>query len=259
MSPDCLKPVRWSHLKHMGRSPAHYRHNLLTPFQPTPAMVMGSLVHEIVLKGGRDVFAVYEGDRRAGKDWEAFKADNTDAVIVKRSEMDEAEAIAAAIMRHESAVEALSRGQHEVPLTWELGGRVCQGTPDVLGTVLADLKVTNDASPDRFTWHARKMGWLGQLAWYYEAAKRTQPILPNRVSIVAVESIAPHVVTVFDLTDEALLLGEKTWRQYFEQLRTCEETDYWPGYVEGVARLDVPENEEETILDYGDESEELTA
>lgn len=251
-------PVRWSHLRHMARSPAHYRHNLLTPFEPTPAMVMGSLVHELVLKGGRDKFCVYEGDRRAGKEWEAFKAETLPGnVIVKRSEMDEAGAIAAAVLRHPAAWDAIDSGQREVGLSWTIAGRACHGTPDVLGLSLADLKVTNDASPDRFTWHARKMGWLGQLAWYYEAARQTQPILPNRVSIVAVESSAPYVVTVFDLTDEALLLGEKTWRLYFERLRACEESDYWPGYVEGVARLDVPESEEELILTI--DGEEISA
>lgn len=242
-------PVRWSHLRHMARSPAHYKYNLDTPFQSTPAMVMGSLVHELVLSGGRDKFAVYEGERRAGKEWEAFKASvEPGTTIVKASEWDEAEMIAEAVLHHPAAVEAIDNGQREVGLSWTIAGRECHGTPDVLGLSLADLKVTNDSSPDRFTWHARKMGWLGQLAWYYEAARQTQPILPNRVSIVAVESSAPYVVTVFDLTDEALLLGEKTWRLYFERLRACEETDYWPGYVEGVARLDVPESEEEFIL-----------
>lgn len=250
-------PVRWSHLRHIGKSPAHYRHNLLTPFQPTPAMVMGSLVHELVLGGGRDKFAAYEGERRAGKEWEAFKAANADATIVKASEWEEASNIADAVRAHPAAVDALINGQRETPLSWTIAGRECHGTPDVLGLHLADLKVTNDASPDRFQWHARKMGWLGQLAWYYEAARQTQPILPNRVSIVAVESSAPYVVTVFDLTDEALLLGEKTWRLYFERLRACEETDYWPGYVEGVARLGVPESEDELILEI--DGEEIRA
>jgi exodeoxyribonuclease VIII len=253
-----LAPVRWSNLRHMGRSPAHYRHNLLEPFVATPAMVMGSLVHELVLQGGRDKFAVYEGDRRAGKDWEAFKADTLPGVtIVKASEMDEARAIAAAVRSHPAAWDALAAGQAEVPLSWTIAGRACRGTPDVLGLALTDLKVTNDASPDRFTWHARKMGWLGQLAWYYEAARQTQPILPNRVSIVAVESTAPYVVTVFDLTDNALDLGTKTWRLYFERLRACEESDCWPGYVEGVAQLDVPETEDELILEI--DGEELRA
>lgn len=251
-------PVRWSHLRHMARSPAHYKYNLDTPFQSTPAMVMGSLVHELVLAGGRDKFAVYESERRAGKEWEAFKASvEPGTTIVKASEWDEAEMIAEAVLHHPAAVEALANGQREVGLSWTIAGRECHGTPDVLGLSLADLKVTNDASPDRFTWHARKMGWLGQLAWYYEAARQTQPILPNRVSIVAVESSAPYVVTVFDLTDEALLLGEKTWRLYFERLRACEESDYWPGYVEGVARLDVPESEEELILTI--DGEEISA
>lgn len=252
-----LAPVRWSNLKNIGRSPAHYKYFLDNPITPTSAMCVGSIAHQRVLGGSR-MFAVYPGAVRRGKEWEAWRnRQPAECEIVTEREMDLASDVAAAVLNHPGAVEALSRGEREKQLFWEIAGRACRGTPDVLGIDLADLKTTNDASPDRFQWHARKMGWIGQLAWYRNASIEVYGVAPERVSIVAVESAPPHVVTVYDLTEEALLLGEKTWRLYLERLRACEESDYWPGYVEGVARLDVPESEEELILTI--DGEEISA
>jgi hypothetical protein len=37
--------LHFSTLKHMARSPAHYREACVAPFEPTPVMRLGTLVH----------------------------------------------------------------------------------------------------------------------------------------------------------------------------------------------------------------------
>lgn len=250
MTPD-QSPVRWSNLKYMARSAAHYHYYLDNPITPTPAMRLGTIVHQLVLGGNAHPLAVWPGTRR-GKEWEAFRDEHSGVEIVTQAEMDTGLEIANAVLSHPEAARIIEDAQAvngvEIPVEWEVGGRSCRGTPDCLsGPALADLKVTADASPERFRWHARKMLWPAQLAWYLDGCPVAKE--PDRTSIIAVESGPPHVVTVFDLTDELLEVGRRTWRGLFERLMVCERTGLWPGYVEGVAVLDATEQEDALTLD----------
>ena len=96
------------------------------------------------------------------------------------------------------------------------------------------------------------MLWLGQLAWYRSASQIVYGTSPV-AHIVAVETRPPHVVTVFKLTPAALDLGTRTWRLLWERLMVCERTDSWPGYVEDIAQLDVPEDEALSLEMEGEE------
>ena len=87
------------------------------------------------------------------------------------------------------------------------------------------------------------MGYHAQLAWYADGAKAAGLVLAPRCYVVAVEMKPPHVVTCLELTDRALDMGRRAYRLWWERLMVCERSDYWPGYVEGIAPLDVPEDE----------------
>lgn len=43
-----MNPVRFSQLKWMSRSPAHYRYYLEQPFEPTKAMRLGTAVDALL-------------------------------------------------------------------------------------------------------------------------------------------------------------------------------------------------------------------
>ena len=120
---------------------------------------------------------------------------------------------------------------------WNIAGRECCGIPDAVGpSSIVDLKVTRDGSPGKFPWHARRMGWLGQLAWYDYGLFEGKAI---NLSIVSVEDLAPHLVTVYRLTPDAAEMGHRIWRSHFERLRVCEDSDVWPGYSDCVVPLEV--------------------
>lgn len=242
------QPVRWSTLKHIGRSPLHYAHAAQRPMSPTPAMRLGTLVHQIALEQPLTV-VVYEGERR-GKAWAEFKATHEGREICTEAEMAQAEMIAAAVAADRTAMDAL-RGTREQTLRWSIDGRECQGTPDVarIGHV-AELKTTTDASPEKFPHHARRMGYLGQLSWYANALS----ILGNRIetlSVVAVETREPYAVAVYELSPAAILYGEKQWRACWERLRVCEDAGAFPSYSQTALTLDVPEADVE--LEFPDE------
>ncbi len=234
-----MKPLHWSDLRNMAKSAAHYKYALDNPTPITPAMRIGSLVHAMVLGKPRS-FVVYDKDRR-GNDWRTFKAANAGMEIVTAAEWDLAMGCADAVKRHDIAWPLIQSGEREQKIEWDVDGRPCAGTPDSAGVSLVDLKVTYDSSPCRFPWHAQKMGYPAQLAWYLNGLESIgHEIL--KVSIVAVEKKPPHVVTVFDLTEDALDIGRLRWRELFGELRKCEETGIWPGYVQAPVPLDSNES-----------------
>jgi len=65
---DCA--VHFTTLRYMSQSPAHYRARCESPFEPTPAMRFGTLVHMLCFE--QPGVQVWQGDRR-GKAWEQFR------------------------------------------------------------------------------------------------------------------------------------------------------------------------------------------
>lgn len=243
--------IRFSTLKHMGRSPAHYKQALETPFSPTPAMLLGTIVHGLVLGHRCDELVIYDGDRR-GKAWADFKAAYEGCEIVTAAEVERAKPIADAVLRDPVAAPFLL-GQHERTLHWERAGMSCRGTPDVIGADhIADLKTTNDARPWAFQRQALKMAYHAQLEWYHHAAAENGLHLHECV-LVAVETSAPYAVTVLRLTDRALDAGRRMNSAWLQQLRVCEESGEWPGYAQRVLELDVPDDDELILTIDGEE------
>jgi hypothetical protein len=234
-------PVRWSNLKWMGRSPAHYRYHLDHPTEPSQAMRIGAVVHSLVLGGPRS-FAEWDGKVRRGKEWEAFRADHVGEEIVSAREFQRARAIAAAVRSHPEAMRLL-KGAQEMPLRWQIGGRECAGTLDVLGEgYVTELKVTNDASPHRLPGHAVRMGWHGQLAWYGNGADLNgYPV--RAYHIVAIEPEPPYALCCYRLTDRAVEAGRTLFAAHLNRLAVYEDSDEWPAYGDAVQELDVYDND----------------
>ncbi len=255
-SDDLSGPVRFSRLKLMGKSAAHYR---LGKGDETASMRKGSAVHSYLL-GDAGKVAVYEGkrDQRTAA-YQAFLAEHPDTLILSPREAEDVQGMRRSIQKHPRAVELLS-GIREERIEWTLAGRACAGTPDVVhlhadgSKTLVELKTSQSAAPDLFRWQSRKLAYHAQLAWYargLEAALVHKPGPVTEQYIVAVESSPPYPVTIFKVTDALRAAGDRQWRVWFEQLLVCERTGNWPGYVECDVELD----EEEVELNW-DEDEE---
>jgi exodeoxyribonuclease VIII len=239
-----IAPVRFSTLKHIARSPAHYRHALTTERPDTPAMRLGRLVHWHVLGGMPDDeegrVAIYDGERR-GNAWKEFAAAHKNDEIVTRKEWEAALPIADAVNLDPYFRQLKDGAALEQRIEWSIAGRAWASRPDAFrpGSMLLDLKTTTDASPIGFARQAWKMGYHAQLAAYEDALAFHDISVPDKY-LVAVETRAPYPVTVLRLTPTILEEGRRLYRAWFERLRVCEENDHWPAYTEHVETLDVP-------------------
>ena len=98
---DSIRRLNWSRLKALARSPAHYRHGLFADHIDTDAMRLGRCAHMAVLEP--EVFpkacAVWEGARRAGKEWEQFRAlaEHDGREILKTAEVTYCHALQSAV------------------------------------------------------------------------------------------------------------------------------------------------------------------
>ncbi len=247
--------LRFSYARAMSRSAAHARYAMQHDWEPTLAMKLGTAAHSLLLGGQR--LAVYPGKTRRGKEWEAFKAENLDALIVSVGEMKRAEGIAASVRADPVASRVLFppdlKMQYEQTIHWSFRGRLFRSTPDARShRHLVDLKTTRDASLERFAWDAIKSGYHAQLAGYAKAMEAENGVAPDSVYIVAVESRAPYLCSVHKLTPRALEKGLRLMTEWVDQIIACETSGIWQGYANAPVDLDVP-LDVDTDLDWGDE------
>lgn len=237
-----MEPLRFSTLKRIGQSPAHYHAALQ---EESYDMERGSAVHAMVF-GTHEVLGWEEGRPRRGRDYEAFEADHPGALILTASEYATARAMAKAIQGHREAMSVLD-GEVEKTFLWDLNGRPCRGTPDVRNDVKrfhTELKTGETSNPRKFKWKVRDFCYHGQLAWYSDGALLAGLPEPTDHYIVAQEAAAPYVVTVFRVKPRTIDLGRRLICLWLETLAACESVDFWPGYVQGIADLDLEEEME---------------
>jgi PDDEXK-like uncharacterized protein DUF3799 len=238
---DALPGVNWSTLKHMQRSPAHYRYALENGTQPhTDAMALGTVTHLAVFEPEKleTHVAVWEG-RRAGAEWESFR----DAALDAGQELIKAEPFQLAqrlgMLAREAAGKLLSAGQSEVPLTWtHTNGLFGKGRLDHIsrGYGIIDLKTCVDASPIGFGRRAAALGYHIQAAYYVDGAEKAGwGRLPY--TILAIEKTAPHGCALYTVTEDHLDLGRSIYEPLLDQVKACLDKGAWPAYAPSVLTL----------------------
>lgn len=202
---------------------------------PTEAENKGTTTHAILFN--TQTVVVYPGARRAGKEWEAFEAEHDGCRIVLKSEYELAARMSDSVRRHPVARQFLEGTQHEQTRLFNLDGRLCRATPDIVreGHFIADLKTGRSANPRRFRYNARDYYYDASMAWYRRSANASDAF------IICVEKTKPYPVTVFKLNARTLAQGDAYNAEAFARFRACEESGVWPEYADGIAELDIPE------------------
>ncbi len=238
---DQIQRVNWSSLKHMGKSPAHYRQNLLTPRKDTDALKFGRVVHLAVYEPEKFAYsvAVWGGGRRAGKEWDKFCEHNDGRELLTEEEMRCVTAISNAVRA--AAGPYVSSGSGEVTVLWQPEGVDAKARLDFVSNAgpIVDLKTARDASPGAFAKQFFNLGYDGQSAWYVDAWKAATGEKRPYV-IVAIEKADPFVVQVYRVPESALELGREKYRANLEMLAHCRRESKWPGYAEGEVELEIP-------------------
>lgn len=256
-----LPRLRFSRLKLMDRSAAHYEYGKIEEKSP---MRKGTALHAYLL-GQKDRVVIYKGGARNEKfaKYQEFLAENKGKTILIPSETVDVEGMRRSIEKHPEAMRLLD-GIQEQMITWTMNGRECQAQPDVIHLrsdhkVVVELKSVFTAKPELLKWHARKMAYHAQVDWYGNGADQAMSYpasLPTEEHyIVAVESSPPYPVTILHVCGSMLEKGRRMWRSWFEKALVCEESGHFPGYAQSI--LDWEDEEPESDpLDWEDDDEE---
>jgi exodeoxyribonuclease VIII len=241
--------VNFSTLKAILKSPAHYQAALHEDRVETPAMLLGTLAHSMILEGKElDTMAAIKppGLNLATKEGKAWKESTGSLPIISNDDAIALDGMARALAQNIHAVALLAGcNQRETPIVASVRNVECKGLIDAHGTngedwVIADLKTTDDASPEAF---ARKVA-----NYHYDLqAELYKSLLAQHHGIesepsfywIAVEKTAPYTCAVYDSSDW-IVSGERKLETALETLKECRASGKWPQPYGGINLLTRP-------------------
>lgn len=242
---DATDAINWSTLNPYGRSPAHGLH--ASRFDPDKAPWRRGRASSMALfepaRFASEV-VVFDGRRDPrSKEWQAFQAEHAGKEILKPDEHAEVIAIAHAVRTHKDAGPMLTNGRGEVTVLWDCEGHKAKSMLDWLqndGGWLVDVKTTRNASPESFGWSVKDFGYLGQAAFYVDAAFQVTGVR-RRFAFIAVESTPPHVCQVYRVAEDQLDKGRELYRRLLATWAKCRAEGNYPGYADGPLDLVLPD------------------
>lgn len=229
-----------SHLHAISHSPHNYFKKYLDPnrpaSEPTYAMRLGTFVHTAVLEPDElDARYAVCSTRKGSTNYNRLVEKGIEPVT--QSQWDQALAMCDSVRKHPEVSWLLSDGKAEQSVWWvdEQFGLRCKCRPDWWnGDIVIDLKTTQDASPKGFASSVAHWRYHVQQMHYLKGTKAA------RFVFVAVEKEYPFNVGVYELDNEACGLGEELRQRDMNRIKSCKESNEWPGYSEDISTLSLP-------------------
>lgn len=213
---------------------------------------IGRAAHRAVLGRGADYQEIPAdllgvngaASTKAAKEWiEDARANGI--TPLKGDEMEQVSEMARiAAERMESNKIYLYPDDSEVVVLAEIDGVVCRAmidnAPPDPSTPLYDFKTCVDASPDACIRAVMNYGYDVQAKHYLECWKAATG--EDRLfRFIFQEKTAPHEICVLELGSDTLMMASKKTRRAREIWGNCIRSNYWPGYPNGVQRVEMPE------------------
>lgn len=226
------------------------------PDDPTPAMIFGTLVHQVILEGP-DFLKTYKvvpdfGDYRSSTNrlardrWKAEQLmEDPRAVFVTEKELDDLRGMLDGVLENEDAVALLKNGVTEIsgyyvdPET----GIACRIRPDFMARdvdTLVDLKTTLDGTEREFSKSIWEYRYDFQMAMYGHGIEVISGRRPKYTAFIALEKTKPYECYVH-VADAALLeKGDNDYRRCLRELARCLEKDDWPRAQKRMGNISLP-------------------
>lgn len=206
---------------------------------PTDAMNLSSALHcgflEPELLPERVV--LWDGKRRAGKEWDAFKDEHDGKIILTNGLYENLKSMLRSVRRHPEIQKWYSRpGDVEVSHKATINGVMVKGRVDKLtDDPIIDLKSSGmDLDVRTFANHVVKMGWHIQGAIYLRLFNRKRFILG------VVQQMKPWDVVMFELPPELLEIGDAEAMMLLSAWQICCKKQDWPGRSDQLEMIEVP-------------------
>jgi len=213
-------------------------HLLNQKFKETPAMALGTAVHQALLEPDDfyDIYHVIDKiDKRtkAGKEEylkqvELSKDYNscTQKIILDYDKHEIVKNILGAFRQNELA-QKYCKGEIELSHYTQYEGIDVRVRPDCINRIsnfISDVKTCQDNSPEAFKRDIYKWGYHLQAAFYMDMCGI------DTFKFIAVTTTFPHTCEVYTLSDEMIEFGRNAYKQAFEKWKIYLESGNVPGY-----------------------------
>ncbi len=247
-----VNAVSQSALKHLAKSPAHFRAYLDSPSEETEAMRLGTATHLAVFQPtvfNNEVVMAPKFDRRTteGKSGALkFEAENAGKICLPQLDYDRCISMAEQVRLHPVVMDIINKGEPEVSVfgTTVDGDVAVKGRLDWVNYeagIIADLKTTNDIA-DSFNIRKviSKFKYDLQACHYLELMKSATPQINFRFLFIFVEKETPHGVRIVEINPSDIAF--KTMPVLQECLKTlslCQKSGIYPSYPATVNTIDL--------------------
>lgn len=227
-----------SDLDLIAKSPAHFIAAKGIHREQTPALLLGSVVHKLVLEPEdfvNEYIIAPECDKRTkeGKQrWSEFLEQAESLTVIEQALYDNAAEIAAAVKAHPVAAKLLQGGRAELSYFWERDGIECKCRPDYLREdikTVVDFKTARCAAENEFTKAAYDYRYYVQAAWYLDGLRACGLDVENFIFVV-VETAPPFPVMCYSADELMIKLGRQVSDANFAAYKEALESDNWRGY-----------------------------
>jgi len=234
------RPVSYSSLKHMLKSPLHFAYNRMHRKPPTDAMIFGNLLDCLLLEPEtyQDRYVIMpEINRRTNVGKEEYAAlmeemAKNKTTAVKQEDVERAKLIVETIKTNPKTkwlYEATTSVQKK--LVWidkktglEVIGYLDGEAEKETKPIIWDLKGTTDASQDAWERQAFNMGYHLQAGTYWTGYARKTGKFADFYHVV-VEFNEPFAVNCFLADSDFMELGKKHFRQSLDRVKYCIDND----------------------------------
>jgi len=238
-----------SSLKHILKSPGHYKAAKDRWLPPSTNMQIGSALHCLCLEGEDEFHKRYvkkpEGLKLNTKDGKEWVAQQGDKVIFSNNDKDQTWDSIFGMAERLGTLEWFSpdpaigfdeyRKYNEISIYWdnETYGIPCKArldrvvgvNPGEQGFVL-DLKTTDSVNPKKFERKLHDLGYIFQAAWYTLAAEMAFG-KPFRFVFAGVERSSPYTVALFEIDDTMMAEGMTQAEEACKRLKSAMKTKSW--------------------------------
>jgi PDDEXK-like domain of unknown function (DUF3799) len=248
----------------LGKTPRHawLKHPRLNPdFKPTvpsPEMILGSAVHEIMLGSGSGIEVI------AADDWRGKRADLKKDILARGllpllgHQYDAAAKIAATALATMAGVPGCEsffsfKAHSEAVIVWKDDATLCRAMIDRLsGVDVWDIKTTGAGlSDDTLMRTIVNFGYDLSAAFYLRGINVISPELAGRFVFkwIFIETEPPYEIRVIEADSTTMEFGYRKARAAIQKWGSCLAHNEWPGWPRAVSRLQYPPWAESSWLD----------
>ena len=208
------------------KSVAHWKAR--SPYTSSPAFDVGTVVHDMVLEGGKN--SLRGPIDRRGNAWkDAYaEAEAIGRTLLTCGDYDLARSMADSILFHPAGrrMESDTKNEMSIFVNEPTTGLAIKARPDayhVEDGICYDIKTCQDASPDGFARDAWSYRYAIQAAFYTEVL-RLEGLRPRKFVFVCVEKFPPFATAIHILDTAYMAWGRNEMISALEKIRAADQT-----------------------------------